>query len=265
MKRGMILVVMGVLVVGMLPLPALAGPGKPGNGASSGEHYSLNIIGVAKDKSPNMNQGAGDVIFVPLDGATAIYLSEGPFAVLDKNGTDGEAKFQLPDPGLDAYVVGDKGDADTLSDYTVYVRPVGKPGGWSTITTCADLIDPAYGFLDLLPDDVVRTIVKNELDQFGGYASIEQVGKAITERKKGKSSFTNVTAELLTIVFLVELYDAEGNLIDTVYIRVPIFDDRLENEYWDYDNDGLKILQVRFYPGVQTDVSEKDVNLPPIP
>ena len=30
-------------------------------------------------------------------------------------------------------------------------------------------------------------------------------------------------------------------------MRVPIFNDLLENEYWLYDNNGLRVLQVRFY------------------
>jgi len=36
-----------------------------GNGAPNGPHFNLNIIGVAHDKSPNMN-GGGNVIFVGL-------------------------------------------------------------------------------------------------------------------------------------------------------------------------------------------------------
>src|SRR5947208_6030863 len=68
-----------------------------GNGAPSGPHYTLNIIGVSHDKNPNMDQGSGNVIFVDLgskDGAavtTKILLSQstelGLFQVLDKNGT----------------------------------------------------------------------------------------------------------------------------------------------------------------------------------
>src|SRR5881227_4338479 len=74
-----------------------------GNGAPSGSHFNLNIIGVAHDKSPNMNKGSGDVIFVGLGTSsdavtTKILLSQtadSEFAVLDKNGTDGEASFAL--------------------------------------------------------------------------------------------------------------------------------------------------------------------------
>ena len=79
---------------------------------------------------------------------------------------------------------------------------------------------------------------------------------------KLKSTFTNVTAELLTIVLKVAV-DEDGDGIDdyTIYVRVPIFDDILANEYWEYDNDKLKLLQVRFYD-VETDVSAGDGDLP---
>ena len=99
----------------------------------------------------------------------------------------------------------------------------------------------------------------NKAGAFGGYASVEQVGQDVTLRTTGKNKkgFTNVTAELTTIVLMVEIYDAEGFLIDTIYVRIPIFDDLLMNEYWEYDNHKLKLLQVRFYPW-GTDVSLDD-------
>jgi hypothetical protein len=73
-------------------------------------------------------------------------------------------------------------------------------------------------------------------------------------RNSSKPKFINVTAELLTIVFLVEVVD-DPDL--TFYVRVPIFSDLLEGEYWKYDNEGLKNLDVRFYD-CSTDVSEGD-------
>ena len=225
-----------------------------GNGSPKAKKvYSLNIIGVPKNKTADMDDNSGHRIFVPLDGKAKIELIEGDdFAVLDANGTDGPAQFQMPNPGLDPYVVGEKGSADTMSDYSVYVRPLGKPGGWATITTCADLVDS--NFAGLLPGKFIKTLNKD--CELGGLASVEQVGMDITLRQKGKSTFQNVTAELLTIVFKVEVELTDSSII-TVYVRVPIFDDIIENEYWEYDNHGLKILQVRFY-AVETDVSADD-------
>src|SRR5438105_12953588 len=107
-----------------------------GNGAPSGSHYNLNIIGVSHDKNPNMNgNGSGNVIFVDFGSKTGdavttkILLSQaadGVFEVLDKNGTDGEASFALPVPG----------------NYTDCARALGTPGGQSIIATCATFIDP---------------------------------------------------------------------------------------------------------------------------
>jgi hypothetical protein len=256
MKRTIIgiLISMMVLNVGIAFANDTTGNGSP----NAKKVYSLNIIGVTRDKKADMDDNNGHRIFVPLDGKAKIELIEGDdFTVLDANGTDGPAQFQLPNPGLDPYVIGNKGSADTMSDYSVYVRPLGKPGGWATITTCADIVEST--FVNLLPKRFVGTL--NEACYFGGLASVEQVGMEITMRDKGPSKFQNVTAELLTVVFEVEV-DEDGDLTttadtETIYVRVPIFDDSIENEYWEYDNDGLKILQVRFYE-VETDVSAND-------
>jgi hypothetical protein len=187
----------------------------------------------------------GRRIFVPLWGKTKIYLEEGEYAVLDANATDGEGRFQLPNPGLDAYLVGDPGDADVESSYSVFIRPLGKPGGWATITTCAELLDIEFG--GLLPGGAKQILNRADGDAF---CSIEQVGAEILTRNKGKSSFTNVTAELLTIVFEVWV-DLNGDGIvdegETFQVRVPIFDDLIQGEYWEYDNHGLRLAQVRFY------------------
>lgn len=223
----------------------------------SGAHYNLNIIGVQNPKTAVMDSSNGHVIFVPMEGKSQINLMEVPegedFKVLDGNATDGPAAFQLPKPGLDPYLIGgDMTDVDTMSDYSVFVRPLGKPGGWSTITTCADLMDST--FAGLLPGTFVKAL--NRAGEFGGFASVEQVGQEITMRTKGKTQFTNVTAELLTIVFQVEVLI--GDVTEVVYVRVPIFDDILANEYWEYDNNNLKLLQIRFYP-IGTDVTYNDL------
>ncbi len=253
--------IIGILVVMMVVSMGIvyAADGTTGNGAPKAKKlYSLNIIGVSNPKTTDMKDTSGHVIFVRLDGTSAIKLKEAPegesFAVLDKNGTDKDgAKLQLPDPGLDPYLVGgDLNGVDTISDYSVFIRPLGKPGGWATITTCADLVDS--NFAGLLSGKFLKVLNRAGFD--GGYASIEQVGQDITLRTKGKKVFQNVTAELLTIVFKVEVELADGSVI-VEYVRVPIFDDIIDNEYWEYDNHGLKLLQVRFYE-VGTDISQAD-------
>ena len=255
-NKGLALLAATALLLGSASI-AFAGQEQTGNGAPSGPHYNLNIIGVSKDKSAEMDGGNGHVIFVALDGKSKINLVEGDFAVLDANATDGDgATFQLPAPGVDPYVVGgDMTGVDTMSDYSVFVRPLGKPGGWANITTCADIVDSTFG--GLLTGAEIKSL--NKAGAFGGVCSIEQVGQEITMRTKGKQSFTNVTAELTTIVFQMSIdEDGDGVVDDIVEVRVPIFDDSIENEYWEYDNHGLKLLQVRFYEGVPTDVSLDD-------
>jgi len=189
-----------------------------GNGAPSGSHYSLNIIGVAHDKSANPDWGSGHVIFVDLGNknvavTTKILLSQsaesGEFAVLDKNGTDGEASFSLPAPG----------------GYTVWARALGTPGGKAKITTCATDI--------ALTDPGVICSTQNE----------------VFVRGTGKSSFRNVTNALTTIT-LDPVADAAA-VLACGSTQVNLFDACLQDFFWQYDNNGLKLLQVRFYPIAQ--------------
>lgn len=187
-----------------------------GNGAPSGTHYTLNLVGVSKGKNANMTSGAGSVIFVGLGSTdtkvtTKIMLSQtfdGTFQVLDKNGTDGEASFELPAPGT----------------YTIWARALGTPGGTSKITTCAE-------------------------DVAGNGSTTDQVCSTANEvfvRGTGKSSFRNVTTNLTTI-FIDPVLDAAA-VAACGSTTVNLFDPCLENFFWQYDNNGLKLLQIRFYP-----------------
>jgi hypothetical protein len=249
--------------------------------------YSLNILGKAwDDKEPIEDCNQGNRIFVRLGEPETTSKGKGPkysessltqimlysceeitgdpccmeFGVLDCDGaTDGEASFMLPDPDLDPYDVNNKGSADTMSSYSVFVRPLGKPGGFAEITTCAEVNESNLAAFMSAQDAKAL----NEACLIGdGVASVEQVGQEITMRTKGKKKFENVTAELLTIVLLVEVDYEDDDIVDyTTYVRVPIFNDILEGEYWQYDNKGLRVLQVRFYD-METDVSEGDGELP---
>jgi hypothetical protein len=183
-----------------------------GNGSPSGAHFNLNIIGMAKDKSADMSGNNGHRIFVALVGNTKIMLKEGSFQVLDANGTDGRAEFQLPNPDP---------ENDGVTEYSVFARALGKPGGSSTTTTCAT--DLATG---------------------EEYCSIYSV---VLVRTKGKSSFSNVSRELLYVYADI---DGDGSVE-----RLPLFDEALDEYFWSYDNRGLRLAQLRFYE-VPTDVNE---------
>jgi hypothetical protein len=198
-------------LTGFIATLALSGLAYAGNGAPSGAHYGLNIIGVPKGKTADMTGNSGHRIFVPLNGKTKINLSEGDFAVLDANGTDGSASFRLPSPDP---------DGDGITSYSVFARALGKPGGSARIVTCAT--DP------LTMEEVCSTL---------NYLAV---------REGGKSRFTNVSNELLFIYA-----DLDGDGSDE---RYSLFDDRLQDYFWSYDNAGLKLLQLRFYE-VVTDVN----------
>ncbi len=192
-----------------------------GNGAPSGAHFNLNLIGVSQEKTADMNEG-GSRIFVKLVGNTKILLTEGDsFLVLDPNGTDGEASFQLPNPDPD-------GDGTTV--YSVYARALGKPGADGSITTCATAPgdDGIFGTAD---DELVASVMVLELDN---------------SSRPGK--FENVSKELLYIYADI---DADGTME-----RVSLFDEALQGYFWDYDNNGLKIVQLRFYYDLATTVPE---------
>ena len=214
-----------------------------GNGAPSGTHFNLNIIGVPKDKTATMTTGDGHRIFVQLSGGedaatltgklasqlvkvNKIFLQPAPagesFQVLDANATDSNgALFQLP--------------ADVSTTWTVWARALGKPGGKSSTTTCATTAG-ADGILGTADDEVICSLNTLTL-----------------QRNKGKSTFTNVSSDLLFITVTVDplanaaLATCLG--VTTVTdVTVPLFNGCLQSYFWNYDNQGLKLLQLRFYP-----------------
>lgn len=215
-----------------------------GNGAPSGPHYNLNIIGVPKDKTADITSGGR--IFVPLgsdgnpsrtriqlcesgEGVACADLAPTTFAVLDANGTDGQASFALPDPDP---------DADGTSVYSVYVRPLGIPGGHAENQTC--------GLVPLL-DEFGQPVLDGNGDPV--YEEICSVVQLSLDRTKGKQSFIDATACLLYIYADLDF--------DGAIERAPIFGDPLVDSWWQWSNEGLKLAQLRFYP-VPADVPAPD-------
>ena len=194
------------------PIPLL-GNGFPDNGKAT--LYKMNLIGHPGELSSDITGGEGKRIFVRLWGNTRILLSPGPFDILDANGTDGTARFQLPNPDL---------DNDGVTWYGIFVRPKGKPFTGMNMTTCAS------GDFDndpLTPDEEL--------------CSLET---AILVRGKGKPSVENVSKELLTLCI---------NTDDDVQCdeRIFLFDDRAHDYLWSVDNFGLRNAEVRFLESPQ--------------
>ena len=185
------------------------GNGFPDNGRGL-TLYKMNINAHPSAPSGDMLNDQGKRIFVKLGGNTRINLTPGPFDILDADGTDGTAAFQLPDPDPD-------GDGETW--YGVYLRPKGKPTGGANITTCATADwdnDPATPTEELCSLEV-RILV----------------------RDTGKPHVENVSRELLTLCV-----DTDGDL--KCDERVFLFDDRAEGYLWSVDNYGLRNAEVRF-------------------
>ena len=280
-------------------VPATEAAFAPGNGMggiANQTDYKLNIIGVPKDKTADMDDNNGRRIFVQLYGGQkvcvtdedwATYLdligepqspnpyactdeewadalqggrgkntggwdaldktnkilltpnSEDLFSVLDANATDSDgAEFTMPD--------------DVASHYEVYARALGKPGGKAAITLCANETSDTNDDID-----------GDGIDDTETWCSINQ---ALLERTKGQPKTVNVTDELFTLTILVDP-DApkdeslafcliEANLLDlgdgdvltddTQVSDVPIFHSCFEDYFWNYDNNGLKLLQLWF-------------------
>ena len=68
MKKLLLLLAGAAVVVGaaILPIPGFAQQTITGNGAPSGAHYDLNIIGVTNGKNPPLTGSNRHTIFVPL-------------------------------------------------------------------------------------------------------------------------------------------------------------------------------------------------------
>lgn len=200
--------------------PLSAAVTSTGNGAPSGEHYTLNIVGVSHDKNVNMDGAGGHVIFVDLGAkkpaepvSTKIMLNQstnaGEFAVLDKNGTDGTARFSLLAPGT----------------YSIWARALGTPGGEARITTCAEDISDELDGGAQYPVDICST----------QYEAFVRGTKA--------DQFRDVTFNLTHIV----LPDGSDPALACGTTTVSLFNPCLEGYFWKYDNNGLKLLQIRFY------------------
>ena len=80
------------------------------------------------------------------------------------------------------------------------------------------------------------------LDGILGTADDEEVCSMETltlSRQTGKSKFMDVSKQLLYVYV-----DLNG---DSIVERYPLFSDVLQDYFWNYDNNGLKIVQLRFY------------------
>jgi len=221
-----------------------------------GAHYNLNIIGVEKGKKADMQDSERHTIFVGLGAPpkvqgqtdtgtveTRIYLTpsqDATFKVCDGNGFDpavdcqgnqkstNGAVFQLPcntnlpESDQDFFVPCDEKIAAATS-YSVYARALAKPGGQAIITTCAT------------DEETLETVCSTE--------------STLLVRATGKSAWQNETNALTSIVTFCtdDLNFGVGNCDAGDSIRISLFAGDLEEWFWKYQNNGLRLAQLRMY------------------
>lgn len=240
MKRSLILMLASLFVLS-LTLPAFA----TGNKAPSGPHFNLNIIGVPKGKTEPMINVDRHTIFVALGDnnysvKSSIYLMPGnSFAVCDGNAFDKAydcngneifsqgASFQLPcntnlpdcgssnnNPCLVAC-----SETYPSASYMVWARQLGQPNHQAIITTCAT-------------DTGTNEVVCSTESTF-----------TVLYRSKGKQDFQNVTSLLTSLVWL--------NPATGKSTRQSLFSSPFADWFWQYDNFGCKLTQIRLYPNLK--------------
>ena len=209
-----------VMIAFGLAVGTAAAIAQPRNGAPSGPHFNLNILGKEQCPTDPMTNGNGGVIFVLLNGGDVatnltgklasniskvnkIFLQESPdntFNVLDGNACDKNgALFELPNP---------------TNGYTIWARALGTPGGNATITPCAT-------------DTNTLEVVCSSTN-------------VLLMRTKGKQTFENVTTQLTTLTFI--------SPITGLPVTVSLFDPAFQYFFWNYQHNGLRLAQLRFYP-----------------
>lgn len=121
--------------------------------------------------------------------------------------------------------------ADPEASYEVYARALGGPGGKATLTTCAsvEIEDDTGALVDELQCSTENTV---------------------QSRTKGQSLWNEVTDELTSMVVdLCTLYDVTdpGECLEFETTRIALFSGDTQDWFWNYQNEGLRLLQLRFY------------------
>lgn len=243
---GLISMVALLLISGAAYLHATS----TGNGGISGPHFDLNLVGVSSKNVKNAYNDnlEGHVIFTALisdqkngdpdtlaTDTDPILLVQGPdFEVCQRYawatpvacpdttfiGTfpAAGAVFELPCNNLSSLGLitpCTSSGPGSIAEYTVWARALSKPTSGSTITLCGQ-------------DTATGTTYCNTDVMF---------------LKNRPSKFTDVTSALTSLVVSTNCGKAGQPACGTY----PLFATGFENFYWDYDNAGNKLVQLRFY------------------
>ena len=174
-----------------------------------------NYSGNARDKTAKINK---------------IFLKKGEdFWVQDGNACDDGANFDLPITDANCSDCGDPDGELTYTEYEVYSRLVGQPGGKVTVTSCVEviMIDPITG--------------EETAESLCSVSDNIWVETRIVGSGKEQNKWTNVSAELLTVCV-----DTDGD--GTCDNRVGLFDSYGEGSWWNWGTHGRPHVQLVFVP-----------------
>ena len=204
-------IILGLLIVAAFIIP---GASAVSPFQVQGSHYNLNIIGT-KSYDETLGKEVGDsmghTLFVKLNGKSRITMTQaidGVFRVTDRNGCDGQAAFNIA-PG----------------HYNVYARALGTPNGKVNVSAWGNFTDLETGY------------------------QLINLGYVNLARESGKPQSVNINSLFYVDASLCTAVDEFGACTETTsYNDYWVFDiAELFDYWWDYDNNGLKNLQVRFY------------------
>jgi hypothetical protein len=212
MKKKFAILAVSALVASCLLMSStvLAGKDGNGNGFPSGPHYNLNILG----KEPNWQydplEEGNNTIFVLLNNKSEIIMKPAKgteFLVTDADAVHKDKRAEFEIPYN-----------KSLQDpaYDVYVRARGKPGGYVNISA---------GWINTTTNDTYIFL-----------GPVPMLG----HNGKGKSK---PVAQSINELFYVTLGDGSTYWI----FDHPEYNQTLSEYFWNYENNGCKLLQVRFY------------------
>src|SRR6266508_659819 len=223
--KSLTLSVAVLLGLALAAAPASAQVGK----GLSGPHYNLTIIGVPKNKTVSMDNTNGHTLFVPLDTNGLVsksvkisYVIGDDFQVLDRNCTDADGcTIQVPT------------DPTNSTCYTVVAVGLGKPNGFAVVN-----VECAFDTTLVGGGTCTDALVENtfEIDRTTGGSN--------------KPHRVDITKDFLVsgcfdVGGVVGVCDAG----DIQFTNVWIFNlSQFQDYFWNYDNTGLKNMQIRFYP-----------------
>jgi hypothetical protein len=226
-----------LVVFGLAAGTALAQNNNPCPGE---KEYQVNIIGVPNSKNPDMTNNNGRRIFVPLNGVTKIFMTGdtstadglqcgNTFYVADANATDGSGKLVVPCENVNAE------SEDTGICFDVWATPLGTPGGRAEVDVVCTFDE---------------TVVETDLVE----GSCEDVPLGSFDFDLVRNSGKPVQKDITNFMRASGCFDTDGSGTcdsgEKTFNNVWIFNlEALQEYFWEYDNDGLRVAMIRFCEG----------------